>query len=192
MTGPSYLGYTQWAAAIEPDRVPSLKAIRKRIQSVQSTQKITRAMKMVAGARLNKAQIRITADGKLRTCLFSKEDHDLRSHLRNGASDAGLAAYIQSVVMEKEEGHRINEPDFAPPRMYSETPAQLVAHLAHPNGWWRDTAQRLLVVAVSAYAKVNPFRLLAKLERTIIVSVTTTSSAVSLPVQMHRGEPRAD
>jgi len=40
--------------------VPSLKAIRKRISSVQSTQKITRAMKMVAGARLNKAQVRIT------------------------------------------------------------------------------------------------------------------------------------
>ena len=36
--------------------------------------------------------------------------------------------------------------DFAPPRMYSETPAQLVAHFAHPNGWWRDTAQRLLVL----------------------------------------------
>jgi mono/diheme cytochrome c family protein len=32
------------------------------------------------------------------------------------------------------------------PRMYSETPAQLVAHLAHPNGWWRDTAQRLLIL----------------------------------------------
>src|SRR5207253_2649460 len=37
-------------------------------------------------------------------------------------------------------------PHFAPPRMYSETPAQLVAHLAHPNGWWRDMAQRLLVL----------------------------------------------
>ncbi len=40
--------------------MPSLKAIRKRISSVQSTQKITRAMKMVAGARLNRAQTRIT------------------------------------------------------------------------------------------------------------------------------------
>ena len=30
--------------------------------------------------------------------------------------------------------------------MYSETPAQLVAHLTHPNGWWRDTAQRLLIL----------------------------------------------
>ncbi len=38
------------------------------------------------------------------------------------------------------------QPKFAPPRMYSETPAQLVAHFAHPNGWWRDTAQRLLVL----------------------------------------------
>ena len=37
-------------------------------------------------------------------------------------------------------------PDFAPPRMYSETPAQLVAHFTHPNGWWRDMAQRLLVL----------------------------------------------
>ncbi|XXT19925.1 ATP synthase F1 subunit gamma [Sorangium sp. So ce429] len=40
--------------------MPSLKAIRKRISSVKSTQKITRAMKMVAGAKLNKAQQRIT------------------------------------------------------------------------------------------------------------------------------------
>ena len=37
-------------------------------------------------------------------------------------------------------------PEFAPPRMYSETPAQLVAHFTHPNGWWRDMAQRLLVL----------------------------------------------
>jgi putative membrane-bound dehydrogenase-like protein len=37
-------------------------------------------------------------------------------------------------------------PNFTPPRMYSETPAQLIAHLSHPNGWWRDTAQRLLIL----------------------------------------------
>ena len=41
--------------------MPSLKTIRKRITSVKATQKITRAMKMVAGARLNRAQMRITA-----------------------------------------------------------------------------------------------------------------------------------
>ena len=41
--------------------MPSLKAIRRRISSVKSTQKITRAMKMVAGARLNRAQNQIQA-----------------------------------------------------------------------------------------------------------------------------------
>jgi mono/diheme cytochrome c family protein len=38
------------------------------------------------------------------------------------------------------------EPNREQPRMLDETPAQLVAHLTHPNGWWRDTAQRLLVL----------------------------------------------
>jgi cyclic pyranopterin phosphate synthase len=61
------------------------------------------------------SRIRLTADGKLRTCLFSKDDHDLRPMLREGASDEDLIAYITSIVMEKEEGHRINEPGFAPP-----------------------------------------------------------------------------
>jgi len=61
------------------------------------------------------SRIRLTADGKLRTCLFSKDDHDLKFLLRNGSGDAEVAQYIESVVMEKEEGHRINEPDFVPP-----------------------------------------------------------------------------
>jgi mono/diheme cytochrome c family protein/glucose/arabinose dehydrogenase len=37
-------------------------------------------------------------------------------------------------------------PNFAPPRMYGETAAQLAGHLTHANGWWRDTAQRLLIL----------------------------------------------
>jgi len=61
------------------------------------------------------SRIRLTADGKLRTCLFSKEDHDLRGLLREGASDEDVVTYITSVIMEKEEGHRINAPDFVPP-----------------------------------------------------------------------------
>lgn len=61
------------------------------------------------------SRIRLTADGKLRTCLFSKEDHDLKFLLRGAASNEEIASYIQSVVMEKEAGHRINEPDFVPP-----------------------------------------------------------------------------
>jgi mono/diheme cytochrome c family protein len=42
--------------------------------------------------------------------------------------------------------HESKKPDFQAPRMYGETAAQLVAHLEHPNGWWRDTAQKLLVL----------------------------------------------
>jgi GTP 3',8-cyclase len=61
------------------------------------------------------SRIRLTADGKLRTCLFSKEDHDLKFLLRNGASDAEIAAEIMAIVAEKEKGHRINDPDFVPP-----------------------------------------------------------------------------
>ena len=61
------------------------------------------------------SRIRLTADGKLRTCLFSNDDHDLRSLLREGASDEDLKSYICSVVLEKEKSHRINEPDFHQP-----------------------------------------------------------------------------
>ena len=61
------------------------------------------------------SRIRLTADGKLRTCLFSKDDHDLRTFLRDGASDQDLGTYIKSVVNEKEKGHRINEPGFVQP-----------------------------------------------------------------------------
>src|SRR5580692_3558252 len=61
------------------------------------------------------SRIRLTADGNLRTCLFSKDDHDLRGLLRANASDQELVDWIKSTVMEKEEGHRINEPGFVPP-----------------------------------------------------------------------------
>jgi cyclic pyranopterin phosphate synthase len=61
------------------------------------------------------SRIRLTADGKLRTCLFSKDDHDLRSLLREGATDNDVESFITSIVTEKEEGHRINTPGFVPP-----------------------------------------------------------------------------
>ena len=61
------------------------------------------------------SRIRLTADGKLRTCLFSKEDHDLKPLLRNGSSDEEIVTEIQRIIAQKEKGHRINEPDFVPP-----------------------------------------------------------------------------
>jgi cyclic pyranopterin phosphate synthase len=60
-------------------------------------------------------RIRLTADGKIRTCLFSVTEHDLRSRLRAGDSDAAIADYLQSVVGQKEERHHIGEPDFVSP-----------------------------------------------------------------------------
>ena len=61
------------------------------------------------------SRLRLTADGKLRTCLFSKEDHDLRSLLRGGATDREICDEILAIVAQKEKGHRINEPGFLPP-----------------------------------------------------------------------------
>jgi cyclic pyranopterin phosphate synthase len=61
------------------------------------------------------SRVRLTADGKLRTCLFSKDDHDLRALLRENSTDDDIVTYIQSVVHEKEAGHRINSSDFIPP-----------------------------------------------------------------------------
>jgi cyclic pyranopterin phosphate synthase len=60
-------------------------------------------------------RIRLTADGKLRTCLFSVVEHDLRSRLRAGDSEEDLADYLRSVVWQKEERHHIGEPEFVAP-----------------------------------------------------------------------------
>ncbi len=61
------------------------------------------------------SRIRITSDGKLRTCLFSVWDHDLYELMRRGASDDKLADFIVSVVEKKEQRHHIGEPGFVPP-----------------------------------------------------------------------------
>ncbi len=61
------------------------------------------------------SRLRLTADGKLRTCLFSKDDHDLKFLLRGGASDSEIQDEILAIVAQKEKGHRINDPDFVPP-----------------------------------------------------------------------------
>ena len=60
------------------------------------------------------SRIRITSDGKIRTCLFSIWDHDLHAQMRRGASDEELADFIRGVVQKKEERHHIGEPDFVP------------------------------------------------------------------------------
>ena len=61
------------------------------------------------------SRIRITSDGKLRTCLFSVWDHDLHELMRRGASDEKLVEFIVKVVAKKEERHHIGEAGFVPP-----------------------------------------------------------------------------
>jgi cyclic pyranopterin phosphate synthase len=63
------------------------------------------------------SRLRLTADGNLRTCLFSLIDHNIRDRIRRGDSREELAQFMVDTVLKKEEGHRINEPDFIqPPR----------------------------------------------------------------------------
>lgn len=61
------------------------------------------------------SRIRLTSDGKIRTCLFSLLDHDLASRMYTGATDDELADYIRSVVDQKEARHHIGEPGFIKP-----------------------------------------------------------------------------
>jgi cyclic pyranopterin phosphate synthase len=60
-------------------------------------------------------RIRLTADGRLRTCLFSLNETDLRGPLRDGAADEELAAIVREAVWRKELKHHINEPGFIQP-----------------------------------------------------------------------------
>jgi cyclic pyranopterin phosphate synthase len=61
------------------------------------------------------SRIRLTSDGKIRTCLFSQVEHDLYGRFRAGASDAELRAYILRTVEGKEARHHIGEPGFLKP-----------------------------------------------------------------------------
>jgi cyclic pyranopterin phosphate synthase len=61
------------------------------------------------------SRIRLTADGQIRTCLFSTVEHSLRDIVRSGASRQEIIEYIESVVEKKEPRHYINEPQFVAP-----------------------------------------------------------------------------
>jgi len=61
------------------------------------------------------SRIRLTADGQIRTCLFSTVEHSLRDVVRSGASRDEIVEYIESVIMKKEPRHFINDPGFVAP-----------------------------------------------------------------------------
>jgi len=60
------------------------------------------------------SRVRLTSDGKIRTCLFSVFDHDLAGRMRAGDSDAELLDFIDLVIARKEARHHIGEADFVP------------------------------------------------------------------------------
>ena len=60
------------------------------------------------------SRIRLTADGQIRTCLFSTNEHNLRDVLRSGANRAEIVEFIEDVIMKKEPRHYINDQNFAP------------------------------------------------------------------------------
>ena len=61
------------------------------------------------------SRVRLTSDGKIRTCLFSQVEHDLYGRMRAGASDAELPEYIVRTDQRKEARHHIGEPGFLKP-----------------------------------------------------------------------------
>jgi GTP 3',8-cyclase len=61
------------------------------------------------------SRVRLTSDGKIRTCLFSQVEHDLYGRMRAGATDEDLSAYIHHTVQGKEARHHIGEPGFLKP-----------------------------------------------------------------------------
>lgn len=61
------------------------------------------------------SRIRLTADGQIRTCLFSTTEHNLRRVIREGASRAEVAEFIEGAALKKEASHHINETGFIHP-----------------------------------------------------------------------------
>lgn len=61
------------------------------------------------------SRVRLTSDGKIRTCLFSHREHDLFGVLKRGASDEDLACFVRGAIEQKEDRHHIGEPGFRKP-----------------------------------------------------------------------------
>jgi cyclic pyranopterin phosphate synthase len=96
-----------------PRHSPSETALRYRFEDGQGEIGIIAPVSIPFCGQCSR--IRLTADGKLRTCLFSMQEHDVRHLIRNGVNDAGIEQFFLEAVHQKEPGHRINEPDFVQP-----------------------------------------------------------------------------
>ncbi len=121
--------------AWEPDKVLTGKELRRMIDAIHPIEELPREPSATARVfRFRDGQgeigfvdpvsqpfcadcnrIRLTAEGKLRTCLFSLRETDLRGPMRAGAGDDELERIIRDAVWRKELKHRVNEPGFVQP-----------------------------------------------------------------------------
>jgi cyclic pyranopterin phosphate synthase len=96
-----------------PRQVPSATALRYRFVDGQGEIGIIAPVSLPFCGQCSR--IRLTADGRIRPCLFSLREYDVRHLVRNGATDRDIEQFFVNVVHQKEPGHRINEPDFVQP-----------------------------------------------------------------------------
>ena len=130
-------------------------------------------------------RIRLTAEGKLRTCLFSLNETDLREPLRSGASDDELETIIRDAVWRKELKHRVGEPGFIQPAAHDERDRRLGGRLPNALGG-RDVVvaleQVLRVVGRLHRAQARPRRCVEERARVrgLLDEVRVVAGAVRL------------
>ncbi len=123
-------------------------------------------------------RIRLTADGKLRTCLFCLNETDLRTPLRDGCSDDELEAIIRAAVWRKELKHRVNEPGFVQPAADDVRHRRLTDRRVRRDGVERTRS-------VSSERKLATKRLVSCSSLTLFAFVAGAGTAISpcvLPV----------
>jgi GTP 3',8-cyclase len=104
---------------LEPDRAPRDSAPAELWRITDPATGCTGTIGLVASvshpfcASCNRT--RLTADGQLRSCLFSSEETDLRALLRGGADDAAIEMAWRKAMWDKPAGHGIDDPDFVQP-----------------------------------------------------------------------------
>jgi cyclic pyranopterin phosphate synthase len=114
LTGEEIRALVHDAFPLEPEpREPHATARRYRFADGRGTLGFINAVSEPFCADCNR--IRVTADGMLRTCLFSRRETDLRTVLRASGSDDELAAIIRAAVWRKELKHHVNDRGFVPP-----------------------------------------------------------------------------
>jgi cyclic pyranopterin phosphate synthase len=100
---------------LEPARVddPSAPATRYRYKDGVGTVGLISSVTRPFCGQCDR--IRLTADGQIRTCLFSHREHDVRRALRDSSGDEAIVAILRAAVLRKEPGHLINSPWFRQP-----------------------------------------------------------------------------